>query len=118
MLRKSKTFSKGVLYHLKWKADLKEFIAGKINVNVAEISSEDCKFGKWLRSAEMTKYASTLEIRQINSLHTELHEIAKCVCELKMSGQNVASRREFKKMQTISMKLNSLLLNLMILNNN
>jgi len=115
---KSKAFSKGLLYHLKWKADLKQFVSGRINFNAAEISPEDCMFGKWLRSDEITKHASALEIGQINKLHTELHEIAKRACELKKLDQNAAARRELKKMQTISMKLNSLLLALMASNKN
>jgi hypothetical protein len=115
---KSKVFSKGLLYHLKWKVDLKKFIYEKTNFNVAEISSEDCMFGKWLRSDEITKYASNLEIRQIDNLHTEIREIAKRVCELKMLGQNTAAREELKKMETTSMKLNSLLIALRISNNN
>ena len=115
---KSKAFSKGLLYHLKWKIDLKKFIDGRINSNVAEISPEDCIFGKWLRSDEITKYASSLEIRKIDNLHTEIHKTAKRVCEMKILGQNVAARKELKKMETASMKLNSSLLALMILNNN
>ena len=115
---KSKAFSKGLLYHLQWKVDLKKFIDGRINVNVAEISSEDCMLGKWLRSNETTKYVSNLEIRQIDALHTELHKIAKRVCELKISGQNAAARKELKKMETTGMKLNSLLLALLMFNNN
>jgi hypothetical protein len=115
---KSKVFSKGLLYHLKWKVDLKKYIEGRINFNVAEISSEDCMFGKWLRSGEITKYASNLEIRQIGDLHTEIHEIAQRVCELKILGQNTAVRKELKKMETTSMKLNSLLIALRISNNN
>ncbi len=116
MLIKSKAFSKGLLYHLKWKADLKQFIFGKINSNVAESSSDACMFGKWLCSNEITRYASAFEIRQINNLHAELHEVAARACELKILDQNAAARREFKKMQSISMNLNSLLLNLLILN--
>jgi len=75
-------------------------------------------FGKWLRSHSTAKYASNLEIRQIDNLHTELHEIAKRMCELKISGQNAAARKELKKMETTSMKLNSLLLALLMFNNN
>jgi len=115
---KSKVLSKGLLYHLKWKVDLNKFIYGGSNFNVAEISSEDCMFEKWLRSYEITKYASNLEIRQIDNLHTEIHEIAKRVYELKILGKNAAARKELKKMEKTCMKLNSLLIALRISNNN
>jgi len=115
---KSKVLSKGLLYHLKWKVDLNKFISGGTNFNVAEISSEDCMFEKWLRSDEITKYASNLEIQQIDNLHTEIREIAKRVCELQILGQNTVARKELKKMETTSMKLNSLLIALRISNNN
>ena len=67
LLMKSKTFAKGLLYHLKWKVDLKKFIDGRINFNVAELSSEDCMFGKWLRSDEITKYASNLKYNKLTT---------------------------------------------------
>jgi hypothetical protein len=115
---KSKAFSKGLLYHLQWKIDLKKFIEGRINFNVAEISPEHCKFGEWLHSHEMTKYASILEVRQIENLHEKLHEIAQRLYDLKISGQDIAARQELKKMEATSMELSSLLIALKMLNNN
>ena len=115
---KSKVFSKGLLYHLQWKIDLKKFIDGRRDFNVAEISSEDCTFGAWLLSDEMSKHASRLEVRQIEKLHAELHEIAKRVYDLKISGQDTAALQELKKLEAISMKLSSLLIALKMINNN
>ena len=113
-----KGFSKAFLYHLHWKGKLKKFVDGKGDFDVAKISPEGCRFGKWLCSDEIKKYASPSEIQELVSLHTDLHDIAKRVYDLKMLNQDTAARQEFSKIDKYSMKLSSLLTTLKIISNN
>ncbi|MCL5022715.1 MAG: CZB domain-containing protein [Nitrospirae bacterium] len=115
---KAKGFSKALLYHLQWKVQLRKFLEGKCDFDVTGVSSEDCKFGKWLRSEEVAKYASHPEIREIEKAHIRLHQSAKRVYGLKMLGEDLAAQRELKKVEANSMKLASLLSTLRIVNEN
>jgi hypothetical protein len=115
---KAKVFSKALLYHLQWKVSLREFLHGEGDFDVAELSPENCEFGKWLRSGETAKYASNMEVQEIERVHTWLHKTAKRVYELKMSGADTAALQELRKMETSCMRLASLLTTLKILMNN
>jgi len=106
---KAKNYSKALLYHLQWKVQLKKFLEGKAHFDIAELSPENCKFGQWLRSDEITKYARPAEMREIEKVHTKLHEKAKRVYALKMSGEHSDAQQQLKKMEATSMKLASLL---------
>lgn len=97
------------LFHLQWKAQLRDFIDGKGDFDVAEISPEGCSFGKWLCSGEIRQNASTLEIQELVSTHDDLHETAQRAYDLKILGQDNAARQELGKIVKSSMKLYSLL---------
>jgi hypothetical protein len=115
---KAKGFSKALLYHLQWKVLLKKFLDGQRDFDVEDLSPEKCEFGKWLRSDEITKYASPAEIREIEKVHAKFHESAKRVYALKMLDEDFDARQQLKKMEATSMKLVSLLTTLKIINNN
>jgi len=51
-------------------------------------------------------------------LHTELHDIAKRVYDLKMLGQDNAARQELSRIDIYSMKLSSLLTTLKTISKN
>lgn len=114
---KARNFSKALLYHLQWKVRLRKFLDGKGDFDVSEVSPENCEFGKWLCSDEITKYASNLEIREIERVHARLHKTAKRVYGLKMLGSDSAARQELRKMEATSMSLASLLTTMKIINN-
>jgi hypothetical protein len=101
--------SQAFLYHLQWKTQLRNFIDGKGDFDVEEISPEGCSFGKWLLSDEIAQDASAPEIQELISTHDDLHETAKRVYDLKMSGQVNAARQELRKVVKASLKLYSLL---------
>ncbi len=107
-----------LLYHLQWKTQLRNFVDGKGDFDFEEISAEGCSFGKWLLSDETTQDASTPEIQELISTHDDLHETAKRVYDLKMSGQVNAARRELRKVVKTSLKLYSLLRALNIIKDN
>lgn len=101
--------SQAFLYHLQWKTQLRNFVDGKGDFDVEEISPEGCSFGKWLLSDVIAKDASAPEIQELISTHDDLHETAKRVYDLKMSGQVNAARQELRKVVKASLKLYSLL---------
>ena len=107
--------SKAFTYHLKWKSYLRKFVDGEGDFDIAEISPEGCNLGKWLSSGEINLYASPDEIQAVISLHNDIHDAARQVYELKMSGQDSAAKRELSKINKYSMDLHSLLARLNII---
>lgn len=112
----SNDISKAFIYHLQWKSQLRKFVDGKGYFDIAEIYPEGCSLGKWLSSEEINQYASPLEIQKLILLHTDLHDAAKRVYDLKISGQDNAAMQELWKIDKSSMKLSSLLTALKMIN--
>jgi hypothetical protein len=115
---KAEKYPKALIYHLQWKVQLNKFLDGQGHFDISELSPENCKFGEWLRSYETTKYASPAEIREIEKVHTKLHEKAKRVYALKMLGEHLDAQQQLKKMEATGMKLASLLTTLKIIREN
>ena len=115
---KAKGFSKALIYHLLWKGQFKKFLDGQGHFDIAELSFENCKLGKWLHSDEIFKYASPTEIREIEKVHTKLHERAKHVYALKKLGKDLDARQELRKMEATSVKIASLLTTLKAISEN
>jgi Chemoreceptor zinc-binding domain len=105
----AKKYSRALIYHLQWKVQLKKFLDGEGHFDIAELFPENCKLGEWLHSDEISKYASPAEIRQIEKVHTKLHQEAKRVYALKKIGEDLDAQQKLKKMEATSMKLVSLL---------
>jgi Chemoreceptor zinc-binding domain len=115
---RDKGVSQAFIYHLQWRTQLRDFMDGKGDFDVAEISPEGCSFGKWLRCDEIKQDASTPEIQELVSTHDDLHKIAERVYDLKMLGQDNAARQELRKVVKASLKLYSLLGALNIIKDN
>ncbi len=101
--------SQAFLYHLQWKSRLRDFVEGKGDFNISEISPEGCDLGKWLSSDEVKEYASNSNIEELVLAHNELHETAKRVYNLKLLGQNNLAQLELSNIVKSSMKIYSLL---------
>ncbi len=104
-----KDISQAFLYHLQWKSQLRDFVAGKGDFNVDEISPEGCDLGKWLSSDEMKQYSANSNIQELVLAHNELHETAKRVYDLKLVGQNNLAQQELSNIVKSSIKIYSLL---------
>jgi hypothetical protein len=116
---KASAFSKAMLYHIRWKVQLRKFLNGKGSMTKEEcISPDHCRFGQWLRSDEVRTYASAPEIEKIRRVHNEVHIAAERVYEFKSAGNDSAALREFGKVERASMKLVSLLNTMNIINRN
>ncbi len=109
-----KDISQAFLYHLQWKSQLRDFVEGKGDFDVDEISPEGCDLGKWLSSDEMKEYASHSTIEELVLAHDELHETAKRVYDLKLAGQNLLAQQELGNIVKSSMKIYSLLNTLLV----
>ena len=113
---KAKNYTEALTCHLQWKVQFKKFLDGEGDFDIAELSLENCKLGKWLHSDGLCKYASLKELRQIEQVHGKFHECAERVYALKMLGRDFEARQELKRMEEASMILASLLTTLKAVN--
>lgn len=109
---RTKGFSRALLYHLQWKVRFRTFLDGEGQFNAEELFPEHCAFGKWLCSDQIVRYASPLEIGEIEEVHMKLHEAALRAYARKLSGNDAAARQESRKMEVIGMELATLLITL------
>jgi hypothetical protein len=117
-IMRTKDFAKAFVFHLHWKGKLRKFIDGTGTFNIEQISPDACRFGKWLTSEEIKQQAPPSEIRELISLHNELHDIAKRVYDLKVSGNDYAARQEWEEIDRYSMELSRRLITLKIITDN
>ena len=105
--------SQTIIYHLSWKIRLREFLDGREDITESQaVSHRDCDLGKWLYSEAMEKYRDDREIRELEKLHTELHDIVKHVLQMKYSGNSSSAEKELTHMESLSEKIFSLLISI------
>ena len=104
-----KDISQAFIYHLQWKASLRDFIEGKRDFDIAEISSEGCTLGKWLSSEDIRQHLSDADIQELISAHNELHAQAKRVYDFKMAGHGNFAQHELSNISKSSLRIYSLL---------
>ena len=113
-----KDISQAFIYHLKWKSRLKDFVEGRGDFDIDEISTEGCELGKWLSSGEMKQYAPDSVIEELMAAHDGLHVKAKRVYDFKVKGHNLAAHQELGDISKFSMKIYSLLTSVNIISEN
>ena len=105
----TKDISQAFLYHLQWKSRLRDFVNGRGDFDIAEISPDGCSLGKLLSSDEMKQYGSNARREELVRTHNELHDMAKRVYDLKIMGQDIAALQELSNITHSSMEIHSLL---------
>lgn len=103
-------FAVARVMHIAWKSSLRSFLDGKESLTEEQaVSHKDCDLGKWLYSDGMASYGSMPEVQELEKIHTELHSIVKRTIEMKRSGDSSAAENELSKLEPISQKIFSLL---------
>lgn len=103
-------FAVARIMHLSWKSSLRDFLNGKESITLQQATShKDCNLGKWLHSEGLDKYGNIPEMKELEKVHVELHEIIKKVLQLKNSGNSSAAEEEYQKIDKISSRIFSLL---------
>jgi hypothetical protein len=84
-------FEKAILAHSRWKAQLREFIAGNLTIDVNTVGKDDqCEFGKWLLT-EGSHYASLPAYANLKAKHTMFHRaVAQVASQAKCLSKDAA----------------------------
>lgn len=83
--------------HRAWLRELQCFLDGE-NETPPQDRSNYCQFGQWLSTVDYNRYEDHLDLRQIRSLHEELHRQSVELIEHKQAGKGVAplSMKQFE----------------------
>lgn len=103
-------FSLAKAQHALWNVKLSFFIENE-DGDIPEASlvdSRSCYFGKWLYSKGLLEYGTMLEMRTLEKVHQELHEVAKKIVDMKLAGDVNGAKKELTKLEPISNRIVSL----------
>jgi methyl-accepting chemotaxis protein len=99
-------FAVARVMHIAWKSSLRSFLDGKESMSDEQaVSHNDCDLGKWLYTDGMSSYGTMPEMKELEKVHIELHEIVKRVVQLKKSGAASAAEQELAKLEPVSQKI-------------
>lgn len=105
--------SRAILNHLAWKIRLHDILRGTEVIDSAEkISQMDCELGQWLHSELLPRHESVREVRELDKTHGEIHDIYKKVLELRYGGDIADAESELMRLEHLSQKMFSLLLDI------
>ena len=103
-------FAVARVMHIAWKSSLRSFLDGKESMTEEQaMSHKECDLGKWMYSDGMASYGTLPEMKELEKVHTELHTIVKRVIQLKQSGDSDSAENELAKLEPVSQKIFSLL---------
>jgi methyl-accepting chemotaxis protein len=103
-------FAMARMRHQTWRLRLRSHLEGKEKIDISEaVSPRDCALGKWLYAEGISKYGTMPEIRELESVHANMHGLVKRIIELDALGKKDGARQEFEKIGPMSEKIVALL---------
>jgi hypothetical protein len=91
-------FTKARLQHHSWRLRLRRHLEANEEINRDEaVSPRECALGKWLYSDGLRKYGEWPEMRNLESVHAEMHGVVERVVRLKRSGSDAEAGMEYQK---------------------
>jgi methyl-accepting chemotaxis protein len=103
-------FSAARTKHLSWKTKLRNFIDGKESMTEDQaVSHHDCDLGKWLYSTGLSQYGHYPEMKQLESIHADLHNTIKDVVRYKKAGDDNTAENKLANIEFMSGKIINLL---------
>lgn len=105
--------SQVIIHHLSWKIRLCDFLNGDISMTEREVvSHKECELGKWLKSGGLDRYREIPEMQELKDVHRAFHESVTKFLECKYSDRVSSAEKELQKMEELSQKIFSSLLEL------
>jgi len=94
-----------ILAHINWVAKSRAMIDGKITVENANVlSPHECELGKWLKTDE-SKTINSSSLTLLNDKHIIIHSIIKEISDNLKSGDIVAAKKLYGKMEPLSLDI-------------
>lgn len=89
--------------HMSWKTRLRSFLDGQESLTEAQaVSHKDCDLGKWMYSEGLKKYGNLREMKDLETIHAQLHSQVKRIVQLKKASDKAGAEIEYKKLEAAS----------------
>jgi methyl-accepting chemotaxis protein len=92
-------FAVAKLRHTSWKTKLRRFLDGDEALSPAQATDHHaCDVGRWLHApgtGGLAKWSSLPEVRELDTVHSQMHAAVKRVIEAKSAGRDADAEREF-----------------------
>ncbi len=97
--------------HAIWNVKLTTFIGenNAVPPDSCLVSYKNCQFGKWLYSQGLSEYGSVAEMREIELVHRQLHEMALEVIRLKKSNEIELAQAKIIEMRSVTERMMQLM---------
>ncbi|KAA9331802.1 CZB domain-containing protein [Adhaeribacter soli] len=79
-------FEQGRIKHFLFKSKLRAILLGAAIDESPVLSEHECPFGQWMQDFLLGACASFKELRQLETIHTDLHREARRVVKLHHAG--------------------------------
>jgi len=118
MVRKSKSspsldFAAARTAHLAWRGRLREFLDGRKDLSLNEVtSSRECQLGRWLYGEGRSQHKHLPGMAELERVHASLHESIGNLVKLKNENDPKGAESEYLQFQDFSKKVVSMLQNL------
>jgi hypothetical protein len=98
------------LKHIDWRIRFCAFLEGKECITQDEIASPHCcELGQWIDAEGLKKYPNLQEIRELEQLHSQLHDISQKLLLQNSQNSKVFLSYDYEKLQNISNQIITLL---------
>ncbi|MFC5272144.1 CZB domain-containing protein [Adhaeribacter terreus] len=102
-------FEQARLKHLLFKSKLRAILLGA-NIDEAPVLSEhDCAFGQWMQTYLLKNCKDSPELKELETIHTDMHRLARIVVKNYHAGVEDASKNELRKIEVLGNRIMELL---------
>ncbi len=92
--------------HLLWKRRIRNYLDDKEGRGTVEtVSHKNCRLGRWIYSSGIKKYGELTELREMEIIHAETHNVANRIIRFKNDGRLEDAEEEYKKLEAISREI-------------
>ena len=95
-------FDSALLKHFSFKAKLRSFLYGNQNEQGPLRDPDQCTLGKWINDRKAGIYAGVAEMKTLDHLHRQMHQLANQLMDLHLAGQPDEAMAGFKEMQVLA----------------
>jgi methyl-accepting chemotaxis protein len=96
-------FGQAKIDHFAWKTALRKLLHGEKAMDEEEATShEHCRLGKWIYSDGLQQFGHFQEMRDLESVHKDLHQSVHRVIELYNQGKTGEAQGEYEHFEQLS----------------
>ena len=79
-------FEQGRIKHLLFKSKLRAILLGAKIDETPVLSEHECPFGQWMQDFLLRTYSGSVELSELERLHTDMHRVARRLVKLHHAG--------------------------------